>query len=105
MIHLRNLWADPLRDQERVRFHTSFEPGMAGGIACVEIDGISATDLQRWLWQQHRIHGVSIVHRDPETGEEVFQGVRISPSVYTTPTELARFSEAMDHALRQGVAG
>ncbi len=96
LVYLRNRWAERLLGSERIKLHTSLKPGFACGIATVEIDGIEPGDLQRWLWKQHRILTTPIVH-------DQFQGIRVSPSVYTTPAEIDRFADAMEHAIEHGV--
>lgn len=96
LVFLRDYWAKPLREHDRVRLHTSLKPGYACGIATVEIEGIQPQDLFAWLWDEHKIRTTPIVHED-------FQGIRVSPSVYTTLEELDRFVEAMQEAAERGV--
>jgi selenocysteine lyase/cysteine desulfurase len=96
LVYLRDYWARPLLEHDRVRLHTSLKPGLAGGIATVEIQGVPVGPLADWLWSQHRIIVTGITH--PE-----FQGLRISPSVYTTLEELDRFIDAMSHVARHGL--
>jgi len=96
MIELREYWAEPLARHERVRFHTSRKPGFAGGVATVEIEGVDSEKLCTHLWERHLIFTVAIKHAD-------FQGLRISPSVYTLKSELERFVEAMERVLREGL--
>ena len=40
------------------------------------------------LWESHRIFTVAIKHDD-------FEGIRVTPNVYTTPAEIARFVDAV----------
>ena len=96
LVYLRDYWATRLLQQERVRLHTSLKPGFACGIATVEIQGIDSATLNGWLWTNYRILTTAIVHDD-------FQGIRVSPSVFTTLNELDRFCDAMEHAIRHGV--
>ncbi len=96
LVYLRDYWARRLLQQERVRLHTSLKPGFACGIATVEIQGIDSATLNGWLWTKHRILTTAIGHED-------FQGIRVSPSVFTTLNELDRFCDAMEHAIRHGV--
>ena len=70
--------------------------GFAGGIATVQIDGVDSTELANYLWNEHRILVVSIKH--PE-----FEGIRVSPSVYTTLEEIDRFADAMETVIRNGL--
>ncbi len=96
MVYLRDYWARRLLEHERVRLHTSLKPGLACGIATVEIEGVDPSDLTGWLWNEHKIIVTQIKH--PE-----FQGIRVSPSVYTMLEELDRFVEAMEHVARHGL--
>lgn len=110
LVHLRNLWAERLtghpRLGDRVRLRTSLRPGLAGGIATVDLDGLEPVPLQSWLWTRHRIFTVAISDA-PATPAELRHGVRglrISPSVYTTPREIDRFASALENALEHGIA-
>jgi selenocysteine lyase/cysteine desulfurase len=96
LVHLRDYWAKPLLENDNVRLHTSLEPGYACGIANVEIVGVEPNALRDYLWDAHRIIVVSINHAE-------FRGLRISPSVYTTLSELDRFVDAMDEIAKKGL--
>jgi selenocysteine lyase/cysteine desulfurase len=96
LVHLRDYWARPLLEHDRVRLHTSLAPGYACGIANVEIDGIDPGELNGWLWREHRIRTTPINHDE-------FRGLRVSPSVYTTHEELDRFVDAMERVVRNGL--
>lgn len=94
LVHLRDCWAKPLLEHDRVRLHTSLEPGYACGIVTVEIRGIEPADLYRYLWEEHSIRTTPITHAE-------CRGIRVSPSVYTTAEELDRFVGAMEAAVRE----
>ncbi len=96
LLQLRDHWATRLGRNDRIRLHTSLKPGYAGGIATVEIEGIDPVALNDWLWSEQRILTTAIVH-------EQFQGIRVSPSVYTTMPELDRFCEAIERAIQRGI--
>ena len=96
MRFLRDYWAKPLLEHDRIRLHTSLDPRYSCGIGNVEIEGIDSGDLQSWLWSEHKIYTVAIKHDE-------FQGIRVSPSVYTTLPELDRFIDAMTHAVQRGL--
>lgn len=96
LVVLRDLWANRLLENDRVRLHTSLKPGFACGIATVAVDGLEPGALGSWLWSEHRIIVTPI-------GHEECPGLRISPSVYTTPEELDRFCSAVEHAIRHGI--
>ena len=96
LVHLRDLWAKRLLANDRVRLHTSLEPGFACGIANVEVEGLDPRKLSSWLWKERKVYTVAITHAR-------FQGLRISPSVYTSPQELDLFCEAVEHAMTHGL--
>jgi selenocysteine lyase/cysteine desulfurase len=93
---LRDRWAGRLLEHERIRLHTSLKPQFSCGLATVQVEGVDAVALCEHLWNKHRILTTAIVH-------EEFQGLRITPSVYTTLPELDRFCEAIELVLRDGL--
>lgn len=96
MIYLRDRWIERLISHDRVRLHTSRKPGFACGIANVQVEGIDSVDLRDWLWEKYRIIVVAIKHQE-------FEGLRISPSVYSTLEEIDRFCDAMEVAIKKGI--
>ena len=96
LVYLRDRWAKRLLENDRVHLYTSLEPGFACGIANFEVDGMDSGALGSWLWSEHRIIVTPI-------GHEECPGIRVSPSVYTTPEEIDRFCDAVEHALRHGL--
>jgi selenocysteine lyase/cysteine desulfurase len=98
LLYLRDRWARALLRHDRVRLHTSLRPGMACGIACVQIDGVDPVQLGAHLLQRHRILTTPIVHED-------FEGLRVSPSVYSTLAEVDRFVDAVEDVIRRGLPG
>jgi selenocysteine lyase/cysteine desulfurase len=95
--YLRDSWARRLLDHsDRIRLHTSLDPRFACGIATVQIEGIDSAELSGWLRRTEQIVVTPIKH-------EQFEGIRVSPSVYTTLEELDRFSAAMGRAVRTGL--
>jgi selenocysteine lyase/cysteine desulfurase len=96
LVYLRDRWAKRLTRSDRVRLHTSLRSGFAGGIATVQIDGVDSVELADHLWNEHRILVVGIKHSE-------FEGIRVSPSVYTTVEEIDRFAGAMETVIRSGL--
>ncbi len=96
LVYLRDSWATRLLEHDRVRLHTSLQPGLACGIANVEIEGIDPGELTTWLFSEHRIIVTPVMHDE-------FQGIRVSPSVYTTPEEIERFVAAMERVVEEGL--
>lgn len=94
--YLRDYWATRLLTHPRVRLHTSLKPSCSCGLGTVEVDGFAPRDLATWLWKEHRILVAPIVHDE-------FQGIRVTPSVYTTLEDLDRFVAAMEHVAAHGL--
>jgi selenocysteine lyase/cysteine desulfurase len=94
--HLSRYWMDRLKDVPKIKFHTSFEPNQSCAIANVEVEGISSEAIGKYLFAKHHIFVTPIIH-------EEFQGLRITPNVYTTLNELNRFCEQMELIARDGL--
>ncbi|HEV2839765.1 MAG TPA: aminotransferase class V-fold PLP-dependent enzyme [Chthoniobacterales bacterium] len=94
--YLARYWMNRLKDVPKVRFNTSFDPNQSCAIANVQIEGTTPAAVVKYLFDKHRIFSVPIVH-------EEFQGLRITPNVYTTLGELDRFCEQMELIARNGL--
>jgi selenocysteine lyase/cysteine desulfurase len=70
------------------------DPALGCAIGTVQIKGIPTGDVGAKLWNDHRIFATPIVH--PE-----FEGLRVTPNVYTTIDEVDRFAEAMEGFIRR----
>ena len=86
--YLNDLWIDELIDEPKVTLHTSRNPSFACGIATVEVKGKDPSELSSSLWKKHNIIVTPIKHHQ-------FNGIRVTPNVYTTIEEIARFTDAM----------
>ena len=94
---LRDRWAKRLLAADpRVRVLTPLNDTEACGIGLLHVDGIPTDRLQVHLWEKHRIMTTPILHAE-------FDGLRITPNVYTTPAEVDLFSEKIEEALRKGI--
>ncbi|NBC02357.1 MAG: aminotransferase class V-fold PLP-dependent enzyme [Bacteroidetes bacterium] len=96
MKYLTDVWVDRLIDHENFVLHTSRDPKYACGIATAQIKGIDSRDLSNYLWDEHHILVTPIMHAE-------FEGIRVTPNVYTTMEELDRFSMAMREVLKNGL--
>jgi selenocysteine lyase/cysteine desulfurase len=90
-------WADRLRTNPRVRIHSDLTPGQTWGLALVGIEGVPARDISTYLWDRYRIIANAIVR-------DAYQGIRVTPNVYTTLEEIDTFAEAMERILSEGVS-
>ena len=87
-----------------MKIYTSLEKGQSWGLAYVGIDGIEARKLNEFFWNKYRIIGQAMT-KGPYPGQQFeYQGVRITPNVYTTLEELDTFADAIRDAVRNGVA-
>jgi isopenicillin-N epimerase len=95
---LRDRWAKRLlAASDRVTVLTPLDdPKQSGGIALVHVDGLDTAKLHAWLWTKHRVITTPILHAE-------FDGLRVTPNVYTTRDEVDRFGELMEMAMRKGI--
>jgi len=94
--YLSRYWMNRLKDLPKIRFNTSFDPSQMCAIANVHIEGTNPEAVVKHLFDKHRIFTVPIMH-------EEFQGLRITPNVYTTLNELDRFCDQMELIARRGL--
>ena len=76
---------------------TPIGPNESGAIGVVAVEGMDIGKLQGWLLAKHRIVTTPLIH--PE-----FNGLRVTPNVYTTLDEIDLFADRMEQAIRRGVA-
>src|SRR5712664_2591997 len=93
---LSRYWMNRLKDVPKVHFNTSFDPNQSCAIANVHIEGSNPSAVGSYLFSKHHIFTTPIVH-------EEFQGIRITPNVFTTLGELDRFCEVMEMIARKGL--
>jgi len=91
--YLRSLWTERLARFPTVTIRTSPDPDQSCGVVLVSVEGKKAPALADELWKQHRILVVAIVHKD-------FEGLRVTPNIYTTVQEIDIFASAMEKLIR-----
>jgi selenocysteine lyase/cysteine desulfurase len=95
--YLRDYWANRLlKFSDRVRLHTSLKPQFSCCVTTVQIEGMDMKALAEWLETKRNILTVRIKHDE-------FEGLRITPNVYTMLEELDRFCEAMEWVIANGI--
>jgi len=87
--YLRNRWADRLKATGRVKIHTSMDPAQSCAIGTVQILGVPTGKAIQHLWEKWRIIATPIVHAE-------YDGIRVTPNVYTTLEEIDTFGDAME---------
>lgn len=93
---LRDRWMKRLDGQRGVTLFTSYDPQMSCALSTVGIAGLEPGKITEYLWAKRRILVTPIVHAE-------FQGLRITPNVYTTLREVDTFAEAMENIVKHGL--
>jgi isopenicillin-N epimerase len=94
--YLRLRWAERLRTKPRIQIFTSFDPSQAGAIGTVGVEGIPPGKIASHLWDTRRIIVTPIVHAE-------YQGMRVTPNVYTTLEEIDTFADALEKVAENGL--
>ena len=101
LYYLTMRWAGRLQKNPRIRMLSSFEPGQTWGLAAVGIEGMEGAKITAFLWDKYRII-VATLARSQMPGQQFdYQGVRVTPNIYTTVEEIDTFAGAMEELLRQ----
>jgi isopenicillin-N epimerase len=98
--HLTLRWANRLTGVPRIRILSSLEPGQTWGLAMVTIDGMAAPKIASSLWEKYRIIVPGIVSGQPPAQRFDFEGVRVTPDIYTTLEEVDTFARGMEELAR-----
>ena len=94
--YLTHYWAEKLGALPKVRFNTALDEKQSCAIANVKIEGVDTSKLGAHLMDKHKIFTVPILHDE-------FEGLRVTPNVYTTLGELDRFVDAMTVVAKNGL--
>ena len=86
---LRNRWASRLARHPQIRIHTNLDPAHSCAIGTVQIASVPTPKVVAHLWEKWRIIATPIVHAE-------YEGVRVTPNVYTTLEEVDTFAAAME---------
>lgn len=87
--YLRGLWTERLTKLPGVTTRTSAEAEQSCGLGLLSVESKPAAALAEQLWNNHRILTTPIVHAD-------YQGLRITPNIYTTLAEIDIFCMAIE---------
>ena len=86
--YLQRYWSDKIRGTPRIVMNTPADLARSCGIANVGVQGVKPSELMKILFEQHKVWTVAI------DGVGV-HGVRVTPQVYTSTTELDAFVKAL----------
>jgi len=91
--YLTDYWVKQVDKLPRVKILSSREPDQAWGLANVSLDGVDVSKAYDFLWAKYRIITAAIKRDD-------YQGLRVTPNVYTTLEELDTFAAAIKDLLK-----
>jgi selenocysteine lyase/cysteine desulfurase len=92
--YLTDRWVKQVDTLPRVKILSSREPNQAWGLANVSLEGVEVSKAYDFLWTKYRIITAAIKHAE-------YQGLRVTPNVYTTLDELDTFAAAIQDLLKQ----
>jgi isopenicillin-N epimerase len=96
-------WTTALQSNPRVTMLTNLEEGQSWGLATARIQGVDIRRLERELLDRHRIV-VAAEYTQGLPGPVIpFDGLRVTPSVYTTVDEIDTFVRVMRDVLVNGL--
>ena len=95
--YLRNRWARRLAEKPGASILTSFDPAQGCAIGLLSLASVDPEKLTTHLWAKHRTIVTPIKHAE-------FQGIRVTPNVYTTLQEVDGFADAIEDVLKKGLS-
>jgi selenocysteine lyase/cysteine desulfurase len=93
---LRRRWMEQVADVPGVRFYTANDDRQAGALATMGIDGIGAADLTERLQDRYSIHV------RPRFVQGEWEGIRVTPNVFSTLEEVDTFARAIREIAARG---
>lgn len=93
--YLRDRWAKRLAANPKIRIHTNLQPAHSCAIGTVQVLGTPTPKVVERLWARWRIIATPIVHAE-------YEGVRVTPNVYTTLDEIDTFAGAVEEIAAKG---
>jgi isopenicillin-N epimerase len=93
--YLNDRWVKQIDTLPRVKILSSREPDQAWGLANVSLEGVDVAKAYDFLWAKYRIITAAIKHAE-------YQGLRVTPNIYTTLEEVDTFAAAIRDLLKNG---
>ena len=91
--YLKNYWASAVKQNPKVKIHTSLNPKYSCAICGVSVSGMTPGELDTQLFNKYKIHTVGIVW-------ENISCVRVTPHVYTSLKDLDKLVKAINEDCR-----
>jgi isopenicillin-N epimerase len=92
--YLTDRWVKQVETTPRVKILSSRQMDQAWGLANVSLDGVDVSKAYDFLWAKYRIITAAIKHAE-------YQGLRVTPNIYTTLEEVDTFAAAIKDLLKQ----
>jgi isopenicillin-N epimerase len=93
--YLKNRWARRLEKLPNVKILTPFDAAQSCGLGNFGVTGMDNAKIGAHLWDKYRILVTPIVRND-------YQGIRVTPNVYTTLDEIDTFAQIVEDIVRKG---
>jgi len=91
--YLRNRWAHRLRENPKCQTLHSEDPAQSCGIGFLAFNGVNAEKMADTLWSKYNIITVRV-------GHEEYDGLRITPHIYSTVADVDYFAESVEKELK-----
>ena len=91
--YLNERWATKVEKLPGVKILNSREPNQAWGLFNVSLASVDAPKAYEFLWTKYRIITAAIKRDD-------YQGLRVTPNIYTTLGEVDTFASAIEDLLK-----
>jgi isopenicillin-N epimerase len=98
--YLTMRWANALKTHPRIKIYSNLDPGYTWGLALVGIEGMDSPRIASFLWDKYRIIVPAIRRQEPPGQQFDYQGVRVTPNIYTPLEEIDTFVQAMQELLK-----
>ena len=96
-------WANRVKQHPRVKLYSNLDAGQTWGLAYMAVDGVDPRRLSTHLWDKYKIISNAVVQAPFPGPQFPYQGIRVTPNVYTTLEEIDTFSQAIEEVLKNGL--
>ena len=100
LYYLTMRWANRLKTVPKIKMYSSLQPGETWGLATVGIEGMEASKISSFLWDKYRIIVAGLARGDMPGQQFDYQGVRVTPNIYTSVAEVDTFARAMEELVK-----
>jgi isopenicillin-N epimerase len=95
--YLFHRWAKRLEGLKGVKILTPYDPQQSCGLTNIAIEEMDLAKLGSYLMSQYRINTTPIINIGG------VNGLRVTPNIYTTRSEIDTFAEVMERVIKQGL--